>query len=111
MLFAASVSWGAGWLVHVVISIIEHHLWRLRHAVAGAPITVIVGVFALIILVGVLDVFTSTLAFLLLFNSFGLDVLDPSVRFSGVVLAEIIAILPESVIVWLAVALWRVVRD
>src|SRR6266498_76433 len=48
LLFSVVVSWGAGWLVHIVISIIEHHLWRLRHAVTGAPPVVIVGVFALI---------------------------------------------------------------
>lgn len=110
VLFGAAVSWGTGWLVHVVISVIEHHLWRLRHAVSGAPLTVVVGVFALIILVGVLDVLTSTFAFLLLFASFGLPIADPTVRFSSVVLAEVIAIIPEPIIVWLIVALWRVVR-
>jgi hypothetical protein len=105
------VSWGAGWLVHVIVSLIEHHLHRLREAVNNAPGFVLVGVYCLIILVGVLDVLTSALAFLILFHSFGFSVTDPSVRFTSIVLAEIIAIIPEPLIVWLAVALWRVVRD
>ena len=106
----ASMSWGAGWLVHIVVSLIEHHLWRLRHAVGGAPSTVVIGTFALILLVGILDVLTSTFAFLLLFVSLGADLSDPSTRFVSVMLAEIIAIIPEPIIVWLAVALWRVIR-
>src|SRR4051812_41281249 len=51
ILHLASVSWGAGWLVHVIISLIEQHLWKLREAVSNAPRFVIVGVYCLIILV------------------------------------------------------------
>jgi hypothetical protein len=105
------VSWAAGWLVHVVVSLIEHHLHRLREAVSNAPRFVLVGVYCLIVLVGVLDVLTSALAFLLLFSSIGFSATDPTVRFVSVVLAEVIAIIPEPIIVWLCVALWRVVRD
>jgi hypothetical protein len=105
------VSWGAGWLVHVIISLIEHHLHRLRAALGHAPRLLVVGVYCLIIAVGVLDVLTSALAFLLLFSSLGMSPTDPSVRFLCVVLSEIIAIIPEPLIVWLAVALWQVVHD
>jgi hypothetical protein len=107
----ASLSWGVGWLVHIVVSLIEQHLWRLREAVAGAPRFVLVGVYCLIILVGVVDVLTSALAFLELFSSAGFSVLDPTTRVISTILAEVIAILPEPVIIWLAIALWRVVHD
>jgi hypothetical protein len=93
----ASVSWGAGWLVHIIVSLVEHHLWKARHAMSETPSFVIMGMYCLIIGVGVLDVVTSAS--------------DPSVRFVSVVFAEVIAILPESLIVWLAVALWRVIHD
>src|SRR5690349_3413857 len=63
------VSWGAGWLVHVVVSLIEHHLHRLREALGNAPRFVAVGVYCLIVIVGTLDVLTSALAFLALFAS------------------------------------------
>ena len=106
-----SLSWSAGWLVHVVVSLIEHHLWKLRKAVKSAPLVVHIAVYCLIVLVGVLDVFTSTLAFLTLFATFGFSVIDPTVRTVAVVLAEIIAIIPEPVIVWLSIALWRVMRS
>ena len=47
ILHLASVSWGAGWLVHVIISLIEQHLWKLREAVSNAPGFVLVGVYCL----------------------------------------------------------------
>jgi hypothetical protein len=105
------VSWGAGWLVHVVVSLIEHHLHRLREALGNAPRFVALGVYCLIILVGTLDVLTSAFAFLALFSSIGLSPADPSIRFISTVLAEVIAIIPEGVIVWLCVALYRVIKD
>jgi hypothetical protein len=111
LLRITSISWGAGWLVHVVVSLIEHHLWRLREAVDNAPRFVILGVYCLIFLVGLLDVLTSALAFLLLFDAIGLSATDPSIRFVSTLLAEVIAIIPEPIIVWLSVALWRVVRS
>jgi hypothetical protein len=107
----SSLSWGSGWLTHIVISLIEQHLWRLREAVSNAPRFVLVGVYCLIVGVGIVDVLTSAIAFLLLFSSLGLSLTDPTVRFVSVVLAEIIAIIPEPIIVWLVVALWRVIRD
>jgi hypothetical protein len=110
-LFLVSLSWGIGWLIHIIVSLIEHHLWRLREAIGNAPRFVLLGVYALIVLVGVLDVLTSTLAFLLLFDSFGISALDPSVRVASILFAEVIAIIPEPIIVWLTVALWRIVRD
>lgn len=110
LLGASSFSWGAGWLVHIVISIIEHHLHKLRAAVGNAPPIVLVSIYGLIIFVGVLDVLSSSLAFLLFFNSMGLSPTDPSIRFASVVLAEVIAILPEPLIVWLFLALYQVVR-
>jgi hypothetical protein len=111
LLSVSSLSWAAGWLVHIVISLIEQHLWKLREAVSNAPCFILVGVYCLIVTVGVLDVFTSALAFLSLFASFGLPAVDPSVRFVSTVLAEIIAIIPEPIIVWLIVALWRVIHS
>src|SRR5689334_22661584 len=97
---AASVSWGTGWLVHIVTSLIEHHLHRVRGAVGGTPSFVFLSVYGLILFVGALDVLTSALAFLFFFNSFGFNPTDPTARFVSVVLAEVIAILPESLIVW-----------
>jgi hypothetical protein len=107
----AALSWGAGWLVHIVVSLIEHHLWRLRRAVAGAPGFVLLGVYGLIIAVGVIDVLTSAIAFLYLFETVGLSAMDSTLRLISTVLAEVIAILPEPTIVWLSVALWRVVKE
>lgn len=104
------LSWGAGWLVHVVISLIEHHLWRLRDAVDNAPRIVLYAVYSLIIVVGTLDVLSSALAFLLFFAAFGFPLFDQTTIVTSTVLAEVIAILPEAVIVWLVVALWRVIR-
>jgi len=106
----ASVSWGIGWLVHVVVSLIEHHLWRLREAIGNAPRFVLVIVYCLIIAVGILDVLTSALAFLALFDAIGAPILDRSVLVISTLLAEVIAIIPESIIIWLIVALWRVVK-
>lgn len=108
---AETISWGAGWLVHVVVSLIEHHLWRLREALGNAPRFVAIGVYCLIIIVGTLDVLTSAFAFLALFASIGLSPTDPTIRFVSTLLSEVIAILPEPVIVWLSVALYRVVKD
>ena len=96
--------------MHIVISIIEHHLHKLRAAVGNAPPIVLVSIYGLIIFVGVLDVLSSSLAFLLFFHSMGLSTTDPSVRFASVALAEVIAILPEPIIVWLFMALYQVVR-
>src|SRR5215216_1531849 len=59
LLGAASVSWGFGWLIHIIVSLIEHHLWKLRQAVGGAPLFVLAGIYGLILLVGVLDVLSS----------------------------------------------------
>ena len=105
-----ALSWGVGWLVHLIVSLIEHHLWKVRHAASGTPGVVIVGVYGLIILVGVVDVLTSSLAFLDLFRSVGFSIVDPTTHVVSTVLAEVITILPEPVIVWLGIALWRVVR-
>jgi hypothetical protein len=107
----AALSWGAGWLVHIVVSLIEHHLWRLRQAVAGAPGFVLLAVYGLIIAVGVIDVLTSTIAFLFLFETVGLSAMDSTLRLISTVLAAVIAILPEPTVVWLSVALWRVVKE
>src|SRR6266508_3178185 len=104
-LHISSISWGAGWLTHVIISLIEQHLWRLREAVENAPRFVVLGVYCLIVLVGVIDVLTSAFAFLSLFASLGMSPVDPTIRFVSTVLAEVIAILPEPLIVWLAIAL------
>jgi len=105
------ISWGVGWLVHVIISLIEEHLWKIREAVDNAPRFVLLGVYCLIVIVGVLDVLTSALAFLALFASLGMSPTDPSIRVVSTVLAEIIAILPEPLIVWLAIALWRILKS
>lgn len=110
LLGATVVPWSVGWLVHIIISIIEQHLWRLRTAVQNAPLPVLAGVYSLIVFVGVVDVLSSSLAFLLFFNSFGLDIADPTVRFVSVALAEVIAIAPEPLIVWLFMALYQVIR-
>lgn len=107
---AASVPWSVGWLVHIIISIIEQHLYRLRAAVKNAPLPVLAGVYGLIVFVGVVDVLSSSLAFLLFFNSLGLDITDPTVRFVSIALAEVIAIAPEPLIVWLFMALYQVIR-
>lgn len=104
-----ALSWGTGWLVHVVVSLVEHHLWRLRTTLTRAPGAVYVGIYTLIIVVGVLDVFTSSLAFLLLFASTGFSVFSLTAIIISTVLAEVIAILPETVIVWLIIGLWRVI--
>lgn len=106
----SSISWGTGWLVHIVTSIIEHHLYKLRTAAGQAPPVIWIGIYGLIIFVGVLDVLSSALVFMLFFHSLGLSATDPSVRFASVVLAEVIAILPEPIIVWLFLALYQVVR-
>lgn len=110
LLGGAVVPWSVGWLVHIIISLIEQHLWRLRAAVKGAPLPVLAGVYGLIVFVGVLDVLSSSLAFLLFFLSFGLNLADPTVRCVSVALAEVIAITPEPLIVWLFMALYQVIR-
>jgi hypothetical protein len=110
LLGATSVSWGVGWLVHIIVSLIEQHLWKLRAALGNAPLPILAAIYGLIIFVGVLDVLSSALAFLVFFNSLGLLVTDPSVRFASVVLSEIIAILPEPIIVWLFLALYQVIK-
>lgn len=107
----ALFSWGMGWLIHIIVSLIENHLWKLRGAVGGAPGFVLFGVYGLIVLVGTIDVLTSSLAFLQLFASFDLSPTDPTIRTISIVLAEVIAIVPEPVIVWLAVVLWRIIQD
>jgi hypothetical protein len=111
LLGLSAFSWGSGWLVHVVVSLIEHHLFKLKEALGNAPALLIVVIYILIVVVGSLDVFTSTLAFLDLFSQAGLSPTNPTVRFVAVLFAEVIAIVPEPVIVWLCIALWRVTRS
>lgn len=110
LLGTAAAPWTVGWLVHIIISLIEQHLWKLRKAIKDAPLPALLGVYGLIVFVGVVDVLSSSLAFLLLFNSLGLDIADPTVRFVSVGLAEVIAIAPEPLIVWLFMALYQVIR-
>jgi hypothetical protein len=107
----SGLSWGAGWLAHIVISLIEHHLWRMRATVSRMPRAVLLGIYALIICVGIADVLTSAIAFLMLFAGAGISPVDTTTQIVSIVLAETIAILPEPTIVWLTIALWRVVRN
>lgn len=107
----ASLSWGTGWLVHVVVSLIEHHLWRLRETLSRAPRIVIQVIYCLVVIVGVLDVLTSTVAFMQLFAWLGYAPFNLNTVLVSVIFAEIIAIIPEQIIVWLIVALMHVIHN
>jgi len=105
------LSWGTGWLIHLVISLIEQHLWKLRTAVGGAPGIVLVAVYTLVVIVGVVDVLTSSLAFLELLATARFSPIMPATHLIATLLSEVIAIIPEPLIIWLSIALWRIVQD
>jgi len=109
-LHVAALSWPIGWLIHIIVSLIEQHLWRLREHLQSAPPAVYIGVYTLIVVVGVLDVFTSALSILLLITSVGLSPTAVPMIVISTLLSEVIAIFPEPVIVWLTVTLYRVIR-
>jgi hypothetical protein len=111
LLALAFLTWGTGWLAHLVISLIERHLWRLRQHLRGGPFIVTAAVYGVVLLVGVADVFTSVIGVLDLAARAGFDVQAFSTRIVATVLAETIAILPEPVIIWLSVALYRVIKS
>ncbi len=99
-LSALGIAWWWGCLAHLVISLIEQHLWRSRRRSA----------YPLVIAVGTLDVYTSAFGLLSLFAAWGVP-LDGFVLLGAVtVLAEGIAIAPEPQLVDHLVAIRRYVR-
>lgn len=98
------LSWGVAWwwgaLAHVVISLIEHHLWRSQR---GSK-------YPLILIVGGIDVYSSALGVLMFMGWAGLQ-LDPLYAYIfATVVAEAIAIAPEPNIIGHLGEVWALMR-
>lgn len=86
---------GIGICVHIIVSLVENHLWRsLRRCSRGERLAIAVEIFV----VGVFDVLTAAVAFLLFFSYLGLA--TPTLAWYAVsaILAETIAIGAELMI-------------
>ena len=94
--FSAPGIWlGVGACVHIIVTLIENHLWRsFRTCNTGEKIAIA----GEILFVGVLDVLTAAVAFFFFFSYLGLA--TPSVAWYAIctILAEIIAIGAELMI-------------
>lgn len=84
-LAAWGVAWWWGCLAHLVISLIEQHLWRSRRRSA----------YPLVIAVGVFDVYSSALGVLALFVASGVPLDGLLLLLAATAVAEGIAIAPE----------------
>ncbi len=103
----SAMPWSVGWLVHIIITLLELAFWPFRDLLIkiSAPRGVLWAMCGLAFLVGAADVLSSAVGFLGIFHSGAL-----SATMISTALAEAIAVGPEPIVVWLLVALWRVVR-
>ncbi len=97
-------SWGLRWwwgcIAHAVISLIEHHLWKSRR---GSK-------YPLIVVVGAIDVYSSTLGIMQFMAWAGLELHPFYLIVLCTVLAEIVAITPEPNFVGHVAEVWELVR-
>ncbi len=105
-LHAYAVPWGYGALAHLIVSTIEHHLWRARDYVDDTDWRVMRwGVYGMILLVGTYDVGTSFVGVLGAAESRGIGT-SVSIQAVAFVAAFGIAIAPEP----LMILTWRAIR-
>ncbi len=97
---SSSTAWGLGACLHLMISLIELHLWR-----SGRRVT-----YFTIIAVGIFDVFTSAWGIHALARAWGLPGTGLAWIVLYVLLAEAIALLPERRIVDHGLALWMMLQ-
>lgn len=105
------LTWGVGWCIHLVISVCEQHAWKVPSyvrsisALADVYPYILLCMWAIAVIVGSLDTLTTAV---------GLVDLLRIESWSGVVwcviLAEAAAVLPEPLIVGLALFLYQVRR-
>lgn len=99
-LAAWGLAWWWGCLAHVVISLIEHHLWRSKR---GSK-------YPLIVIVGSVDVYSSALGVLYFLHWAGLQ-LDPLYAYTfATIVALAIAIAPEPNIIGHLGEVWTLTR-
>ncbi len=97
---SSSTAWGLGACLHLMISLIELHLWR-----SGRRVT-----YFTIIVVGIFDVFTSAWGIHALAGAWGLPGTGLAWIVLYVLLAEAIALLPERRMVDHGLALWMMLQ-
>lgn len=101
-LLVPRASYLGGWCAHVVLTLVELSVPVIRPYLRGAPVLVLGMLYAVVVVVGVVDVGSFAVWALALVGGSGL--LWASV---ATLAGEAIAIMPEPVIVALVVALWR----
>lgn len=99
---------GAGWSVHLVITVVEIAPAILAPYITGMPRRLVVVLWLLSLPFGVFDILSSTIGVAPYFAWTGASGLGAHLQ--NVVLAEIIGFLPEQMIMWLLVALRNVLR-
>jgi hypothetical protein len=95
-----------GWVVHIVLTLIELSLPTIRPYLRGAPFIVYAILLLVLVVVGALDVGSSAVVVMALATRFGVT-LGP---IAATLIALPIAVVPEIVIISLAVAIWRALR-
>jgi hypothetical protein len=105
------LGWGAGWCIHLIISVCEQHAWKVPSYVRAIPLLadvypyVLIVMWALAVLVGSADTLTTAVGLVDLLNV---------TSWGGVVwcviLAEVAAVLPEPLIVGLVLFLVQMRR-
>lgn len=111
MVAAVQGSWGVGLTVHVIITAVELTTVFAAPALRAVrtPWWVYVVIWAIVLPFGIADTLTSTLGFLEWALALGLPI-GLSLSIGVTLLAEVIAFLPEPMLVWLGAALLRVLR-
>lgn len=103
------LSWGVAWVIHMVVSVSEQHAWKVRGYAARIPIlrdfllliAVVMGAIAVVL--GSADTLTTVVGLMGFFGASG----GLSSLLFWTILAELIAVVPEPVIVALLVLLLR----
>jgi hypothetical protein len=105
-----TLSWGIGWLAHVIMTILELSVAFLSPYLQGVPRFVLILLWLVALPFGVFDVGSSAAGLLQLAQ---LVNIQPSLMVNSIatLLAEGIAIAPEPVIMWLIIALVRLARE
>ena len=111
MHFSLGLGWGAGWLTHIVLALIELSIIFITPYLRDAPLFIVILLWIVALPFGIFDVGSSTIGLSQFFTA-SLHI-PPSLILTSIctVLAEGIAIAPEPVIIWLIIALVRVTRD
>lgn len=105
------LTWGAGWCIHLIISVAEQHSWKIPHYAASIPALrdvlgyLVLCMWFIAVAVGSADVLTTAVGLIDFFGAVSF-----TAQIVCVILAELIAVLPEPLIVGLVILLYRLIR-